>query len=136
MRYARLSAQVAVIAVVEMSQSSWLVGGVIPGIEGQPRKKLEPSPEKLLSLPHRAGAMRRSGPRQAPWSTASAISANSISAVASSRLAETRFVPLSTLLCGATIKVIRLLIQIVGQYCSASSSSPQALAKENPTVEV
>jgi hypothetical protein len=36
MRYARLSTQVAVIAVVEMSQSSWLVGGVIPGIERQP----------------------------------------------------------------------------------------------------
>ena len=43
MRYARLSAQVAVIAVVEMSQSSWLAGGVIPAIERQPRKKLEPS---------------------------------------------------------------------------------------------
>ena len=30
-----------VIAVVEMSQSSWLVGGVLPGIERQPRKQLE-----------------------------------------------------------------------------------------------
>jgi hypothetical protein len=30
-----------IIAVVEMSQSSWLVGGVIPGIERQPLKKLE-----------------------------------------------------------------------------------------------
>jgi hypothetical protein len=47
MRYARLSTQVAVIAVVEMSQSSWLVGGVIPAIERQPRKKLEPSQENL-----------------------------------------------------------------------------------------
>src|SRR6516225_5522378 len=28
-----------IIAVVEMSQSSWLVGGVLPGIERQPRKK-------------------------------------------------------------------------------------------------
>ena len=53
MRYARLSTQVAVIAVVEMSQSSWLAGGVIPAIERQPRKKLEPSPEKLLGLLHR-----------------------------------------------------------------------------------
>ena len=33
-----------IIAVVEMSQSSWLVGGVLPGIERQPRKKLEPTP--------------------------------------------------------------------------------------------
>src|SRR5437588_12065166 len=29
-----------IIAVVEMSQSSWLVGGVLPGIERQPCKKL------------------------------------------------------------------------------------------------
>jgi len=42
-----------IIAVVEMSQSSWLVGGILPGIERQPRKKLEPSPERLLALPHR-----------------------------------------------------------------------------------
>src|SRR5438045_9139199 len=42
-----------IIAVVEMSQSSWLVGGVVPGIERQPRKKLEPSPERLLGLLHR-----------------------------------------------------------------------------------
>jgi hypothetical protein len=33
-----------IIAVVELSQSSWLVGGVVPGIERQPHKKLEPSP--------------------------------------------------------------------------------------------
>jgi transposase len=42
-----------IIAVVEMSQSSWLVGGMIPGIERQPRKKLEPNPERLLALLHR-----------------------------------------------------------------------------------
>jgi transposase len=42
-----------IIAVVELSQSSWLVGGVVPGIERQPRKKLEPSPERLLALLHR-----------------------------------------------------------------------------------
>jgi hypothetical protein len=39
-----------IIAVVEMSQSSWLVGGVLLGIERQPRKKLEPSAERLLGL--------------------------------------------------------------------------------------
>jgi transposase len=39
-----------IIAVVELSQSSWLVGGMLPGIERQPRKKLEPSPERLLAL--------------------------------------------------------------------------------------
>src|SRR5438309_2981338 len=42
-----------IIAVVELSHSSWLVGGVVPGIERQPRKKLEPSPERLLALLHR-----------------------------------------------------------------------------------
>src|SRR6201997_1307963 len=42
-----------IITVVELSQSSWLVGGVLPGIERQPRKKLEPSPERLLALLHR-----------------------------------------------------------------------------------
>ena len=41
------------IAVVEMSQSSWLVAGMLPGIERQPRKKLEPSAERLLGLLHR-----------------------------------------------------------------------------------
>jgi hypothetical protein len=30
-----------------------LVGGVLPGIERQPRKKLEPSPERLLAVLHR-----------------------------------------------------------------------------------
>src|SRR5437762_14196227 len=42
-----------IIAVVEMSQSSWLVAGMLPGIERQPRKTLEPSAERLLGLLHR-----------------------------------------------------------------------------------
>src|SRR5947209_8154341 len=42
-----------IIAVIEMSQSSWLVAGMLPGIERQPRKKPEPSPERLLGLLHR-----------------------------------------------------------------------------------
>ena len=41
-----------IIAVLEMSQSSWLVAGMLPGIERQPRKKLEPSPERLLAVLH------------------------------------------------------------------------------------
>ena len=36
-----------------MSQSSWRVAGMLPGIERQPRKKLEPSAERLLGLLHR-----------------------------------------------------------------------------------
>ena len=36
-----------------MSQSSWLVAGVLPGIERQPRKKREPNAEGLIGLLHR-----------------------------------------------------------------------------------
>src|SRR5215469_2988909 len=39
-----------VIAVVEMSASSWLVGGLVPGIQRQPMKKLAPDPEAVLRL--------------------------------------------------------------------------------------
>lgn len=39
-----------VIAVVEMSQSSWLVAGILPGVERQPRKKLKPDAGSLLRL--------------------------------------------------------------------------------------
>ena len=49
-----------IIAVVELSQSSWLVGGVLPGIERQPRKKLEPSPGGCLPYCI-AGATSQSG---------------------------------------------------------------------------
>ena len=36
--------------VVEMSQSSWLVAGMVPGVDRQPLKKLEPDPDALLRL--------------------------------------------------------------------------------------
>src|SRR5260221_5627415 len=39
-----------IIAVIEMSQSSWLVAGIVPGIERHPLKKLEPSEEDLIRL--------------------------------------------------------------------------------------
>ena len=41
------------VAVVEMSQSSWLVAGVVPGIERQPLKKLKPDEQAQLMLLHR-----------------------------------------------------------------------------------
>ena len=41
------------VVVVEMSKSSWLVAGLVPGIERQPKKKLAPDPEALLRLVHR-----------------------------------------------------------------------------------
>ena len=30
------------VAVIELSQSSWLIAGTVPGIERQPLKKLDP----------------------------------------------------------------------------------------------
>jgi transposase len=41
------------IAVVELSQRSWLVAGVMPGVEREPLKKLEPGETGLLNLLHR-----------------------------------------------------------------------------------
>jgi transposase len=38
------------IAVIEMSQASWLVGAIVPGIERHPLKKLVPDAEELLRL--------------------------------------------------------------------------------------
>lgn len=38
------------IAVIELSQKSWLVAGIIPGVERQPLKKLEPDENQLLKL--------------------------------------------------------------------------------------
>src|SRR3954465_1804867 len=42
-----------IIAVIEMSQSSWLVAGVVPGIARHPLKKLAPDQDTLLKLLHR-----------------------------------------------------------------------------------
>jgi transposase len=38
------------IAVIELSQSSWLVAGIVPGLARHPLKKLEPDQEALLQL--------------------------------------------------------------------------------------
>jgi transposase len=38
------------VVVLEMSQSSWLAGGVVPGIERRPLTKLDPDPTALLRL--------------------------------------------------------------------------------------
>ncbi len=41
------------VVVVEMSQSTWLVTGLLPGVERQPLKKLDPDPNRLLTLVRR-----------------------------------------------------------------------------------
>ena len=38
------------IAVIEMSQASWLVGAIVPRVERHPLKKLAPDAEALLRL--------------------------------------------------------------------------------------
>src|SRR3954452_14978037 len=41
------------VAVIELSRSSWLVAGIVPGVERHPLKKLEPDEDALLRLLHR-----------------------------------------------------------------------------------
>ena len=41
------------IAVIEMSLSSWLVAGIVPGVKRQPLKKLAVDESALLKLLHR-----------------------------------------------------------------------------------
>jgi transposase len=41
------------IVVIEMGQSSWLVAGMIPGVERQPLKKLDPCEDQLRKLLNR-----------------------------------------------------------------------------------
>jgi transposase len=50
---AALDQDSTIIAVIEMSQSSWLVAGIVPGVERHPAKKLEPDEAGLLRLLHR-----------------------------------------------------------------------------------
>jgi transposase len=48
------------VVVVEMSEASWLVAGLVPGVDRQPMKKVAPDPTELLRLLERwrAEAMR------------------------------------------------------------------------------
>ena len=45
-----LDMDATLIAVIEMSQSSWLVAGIVPGVERQPLKKLAIDEHALLNL--------------------------------------------------------------------------------------
>jgi len=61
-----LEQDATLIAVIEMSLTSWLVAGIVPGIERQPLKKLGVDESALLKLLHRwreeaekAGSMPR-----------------------------------------------------------------------------
>ena len=48
-----LDMDTTLIAVVELSLSSWLVAGIVPGVERQPLKKLKTDDYGLLELLHR-----------------------------------------------------------------------------------
>jgi transposase len=53
-----LEQDATVIAVIEIGQSSWLVAGIVPGLERNPLKKLSPDQDALLpaSLAEGSGA--------------------------------------------------------------------------------
>ena len=48
-----LDQDTTLIAVIEMSQKSWLVAGIVPGVSRAPLKKLEPDAGGILRLLHR-----------------------------------------------------------------------------------
>ena len=48
--FAAFEQNATLVAVLEMSQSSWLAAGVVPGVERRPLKKLDPDPAALLGL--------------------------------------------------------------------------------------
>jgi transposase len=50
---ATLDQDSTLIAVIEMSQSTWLVAGIVPGINRQPLKKLAADEAALLQLLYR-----------------------------------------------------------------------------------
>src|SRR4051812_21588276 len=51
-----------IITVIEMSQATWLVAGIVPGIERHPLKKIEPNEVELLTFTHSC----RDRPRHEP----------------------------------------------------------------------
>src|SRR6516164_9706131 len=48
-----LEQDATLIAVIEMGQASWLVAGIVPGLDRYPLKKLGPDRDALLQLLHR-----------------------------------------------------------------------------------
>jgi transposase len=48
-----LEQDATLIAVVEMGQASWLVAGIVPGLDRYPLKKLGADRDALLQLLHR-----------------------------------------------------------------------------------
>src|SRR5262245_57828178 len=70
----------SLIAVVEMSQSSWLVAGIVPGISRQPANKIKPDQTVLLGL-LRCWQGERIGPMQTRCARGEVFSSWPISAI-------------------------------------------------------
>lgn len=49
---ATFSQESTLVVVIEMSLSSWLVAGMIPGISRDPLKKIDPDPDELMNVLH------------------------------------------------------------------------------------
>jgi len=62
--FVELNQGTTLVAVVEMSQSSWLVAGLVSGVDRRPLKKLQPNPAALQRLlePWRAEGMKGGRP--------------------------------------------------------------------------
>jgi transposase len=56
-----------IIAVIEMSQSKWLVAGLVPSVECEPLKKLDADEEALLKLLQRWRHQAGQAGRDATW---------------------------------------------------------------------
>src|SRR5208282_5749729 len=61
-----LDMDATLIAVIEMSQSSWLVAGIVPGVERQPLKKIAIDEHSLLNLLNRWRAEAEKQGRPSP----------------------------------------------------------------------
>lgn len=59
--------QDTLVMVLEMSPSSWLAAGVIPGIERWPRRKLDPDPTAPSQSVERWRAEAMSAGRSIAW---------------------------------------------------------------------
>jgi transposase len=55
---ATLDENSTLVAVVEMSQSSWLTAGLVPGVDRRPLKKLEHDHLKLVHSRHGRCSLR------------------------------------------------------------------------------
>ena len=56
-----LDMDTTLIAVVEMSQSSWLVAGIVPNVERQPLKSSRPTSERCSGCCSAGGTRQRPG---------------------------------------------------------------------------